>query len=75
MMLLHTKSFIVQTFTSAAVPDYAILSHRWGREELSLKDLVEDPISDLTSKARNLFGFSKIQGACNQAVNDGYEWI
>ncbi|KAH6722651.1 heterokaryon incompatibility protein-domain-containing protein [Leptodontidium sp. MPI-SDFR-AT-0119] len=66
---------LVQTFISAAVPDYAILSHRWGGEELTLKDLVDDPVSDPRSKARNLSGFSKVQGACNQATNDGYNWI
>ncbi|KAL5324627.1 hypothetical protein ACEPPN_009173 [Leptodophora sp. 'Broadleaf-Isolate-01'] len=75
MRLLHTKLLEVQTFISAAVPDYAILSHRWGGEELTLKDLVDDPVSDPRSKARNLSGFSKVQGACNQAINDGYNWI
>jgi hypothetical protein len=60
---------------SASVPDYVILSHRWSHGELTFKELVDDPISNPGSKARNLYGFSKIKGACNQAIKDEYDWI
>ena len=50
------------------VPAYAILSHTWGREEVTFQDM-QGP------KARNKEGFSKIQSCCEQAKRDGYEWV
>ena len=51
-------------------PDYAILSHRWGPEEISLKDFV---------KRRRLEsqGWRKVKEFCTLAYNEGYHycWI
>ncbi|KAF2821075.1 HET-domain-containing protein, partial [Ophiobolus disseminans] len=49
------------------VPPYAILSHRWGRdeEEVSFKDLMEDG-------GRNKKGYRKLLSCGNQAMKDGY---
>lgn len=66
---------MLKTFGSSEVPDYAILSHRWGEEEVTFKDMIGCPISDLNSPARRLTGFSKIEGSCKLAIRDGYEWI
>jgi Heterokaryon incompatibility protein (HET) len=56
-------------------PDYVILSHRWSTEECTFADMVNAPISNPDSFFRKKQGFSKVQGACDQAVRDGYEWI
>ncbi|EPE25996.1 hypothetical protein GLAREA_01908 [Glarea lozoyensis ATCC 20868] len=67
MRLINTSSFDIVEFAPGSVPPYAILSHRWDETELTLQDVKQ---SD-----RNLLpGFSKIQGCCSQARNDGLGW-
>jgi hypothetical protein len=50
---------------------YVVLSHRWGREEVSFEDMA-DP-----SRARRKAGFVKIQMTCQKAREKGipYVWI
>jgi hypothetical protein len=52
------------------VPEYAILSHRWGAEEVTFKDLM-----DGTGKSKA--GYGKIQFCGEQARRDGlqYFWV
>ncbi|PMD49977.1 uncharacterized protein K444DRAFT_712134 [Hyaloscypha bicolor E] len=47
---------------------YAILSHTWGAKEVSFKDIQPE------NRAKKK-GFVKIQGCCNQARLDGYDWV
>jgi hypothetical protein len=75
MMLLHTGSLGLQYFDPEQIPDYVILSHRWGSEELSFEDVTEEPLSNAASLTRKKKGFGKIEGACNLAARDGYDWI
>ena len=58
-------------FFESAILNYTILSHRWGTDEVTFKDLT-DGISK--SKAS---GYSKIQFYGEQARRDGlkYFWI
>ena len=53
------------------MPKYAILSHVWGKEEVTFED-----IGDLF-KARRMLGFEKIRLSCVQAKRDGlqYMWV
>lgn len=39
MRLLNTKTLVFGDFLDAQVPHYAILSHRWGKQEVSYKGL------------------------------------
>jgi hypothetical protein len=57
-------------FLEDNVPEYAILSHRWGAEEITFKDL-----TDGTSKDKA--GYGKIQFCGKQARRDGlqYFWV
>ncbi|KAK1963494.1 HET-domain-containing protein [Colletotrichum sublineola] len=57
-------------FEGDNAPEFAILSHTWGGEEVTLQDAC-DPHKDITSMA----GYSKIQGACKLAQSHGYEYI
>ena len=52
------------------IPKYAILSHRWGAEEITFKDL-----TDGTSKVKA--GYGKIHFCGEQARRDGlkYFWV
>ncbi|KAK7464875.1 hypothetical protein VKT23_006082 [Stygiomarasmius scandens] len=52
-----------------ANPSYAILSHRWGQEEI---DGCEDFASEETKKK---IGYQKILKACDQARIDGYKYL
>ncbi|KAK1993033.1 HET-domain-containing protein [Colletotrichum falcatum] len=57
-------------FEGDNAPEFAILSHTWGKDEVTLQDAC-DPQKDITSMA----GYSKIQGACKLAQSYGYEYI
>lgn len=71
MRLLNAKSEIVQVmeFEGDEVPPYAILSHTWGKDEVSFRD-IQDPVS-----FRSREGYKKIKYSCDQAVKDGLEWV
>jgi hypothetical protein len=71
MRLLNTKTRRLEEFIGENIPSYAILSHRWESEEVTFKDL--ESLQDGGECKKK--GYSKIQGCCNQAVTDGYEWV
>ncbi|KAH9205395.1 hypothetical protein DL95DRAFT_397686 [Leptodontidium sp. 2 PMI_412] len=52
--------FSLTEFFESGIPNYAILSHRWGAEEVTFKDLI-----NCTSK--NKAGYGKIQFCGEQA--------
>ncbi|KAF2647102.1 HET-domain-containing protein [Lophiostoma macrostomum CBS 122681] len=59
---------------SGHIPAYAILSHTWGKEEVTLPDIEADAdMSKTISKA----GWAKIQFCADQAAADGlqYFWV
>ncbi|KAH8660954.1 hypothetical protein BGZ60DRAFT_530945 [Tricladium varicosporioides] len=65
----HDREFSLTQF-SDNIPRYAILSHTWGPEEVTFKDMVE---GNGTSKT----GFDKIRFCGEQARRDGlqYFWV
>lgn len=67
MRLLDTETQELKEFMDD-VPTYAILSHTWGGDEVTLQDLARQP-QDPTKD------FAKIDGACNLAFGDGYRYI
>lgn len=72
MRLIDVETLKLQEFAgSGSAPPYAILSHTWGEDEVSFRD-----IQDL-SLAQSKEGFHKIQFACWQAKADGlqFAWI
>ncbi|KAN0090411.1 Heterokaryon incompatibility protein (HET) domain containing protein [Hyaloscypha variabilis] len=78
MRLLNTESLELRFFMPSTVPDYVILSHRWNTqtsEECNFEDVTKIPLLDLNCPARKKQGFSKIEGACRLASEDGYSWI
>ena len=61
MRLLNTESFKLQEFLNEfEIPSYAILSHRWEADEVSLQDFEAGSKKDSA-------GYAKIVGACEQA--------
>jgi hypothetical protein len=69
MRLLNTSTLVVDEFFSNP-PEYVILSHTWGEEEVTLQDMM----SGCTVEKR---GWAKISGCCKKALADGFSycWI
>lgn len=82
MRLIDSKSLEIHEFGSSDVPEYAILSHRWGKDEVTLQQMQNwtqgkakrrGDMIDISS----LQGFQKIQQCCSRVIKDGlkYVWI
>lgn len=70
MRLLNSRSLQLEEFIGDAnVPSYAILSHTWGEEEVTLQDMVST-----TGSLKEKEGFKKIQYCCSQALADELDW-
>ncbi|KAK0707885.1 heterokaryon incompatibility protein-domain-containing protein, partial [Lasiosphaeris hirsuta] len=70
MRLLNTSTLEVEVFTCSDVPTYAILSHTWGKNEVTLQDLGG-------SRSGSKKDFSKLDKTCQVAHANGYGhvWI
>jgi hypothetical protein len=72
MRLLDTNTLeLVEFFHLQKKPEYVILSHTWGQEEVTL-----DEMRDHSHRSKKQ-GFAKILHVCKQAVKDGfqYAWV
>lgn len=70
MRLINTKEIRLEKFFRAAkIPPYAILSHTWGDDEVSLQHFQN--ISFRSSRK----GFSKIKSACQEARRQGLDYL
>ena len=71
MRLLNTSTGLFEEFIGTNIPPYAILSHTWGEEEVSFKDMTTDP------SYRSKKGYTKIAMTCQLANADGlqYAWV
>lgn len=67
MRLLNTRTLELQQFNAETVPEYAILSHTWEDEEVTLQELH-------TLAARRKRGYKKISDFCDEALAGGLEW-
>ena len=73
MRLLNTKTILPEAFPNPKtpyIPDYAILSHRWGEREVSLQE-IENPSPELC----NTPGYLKVVGCCKQAASVGFDYV
>jgi hypothetical protein len=71
MWLINTITLQLEEFPTEVGLDYAILSHRWGDDEVLFKDL--NGSKDL-NLLQNKQGFSKVKRYCEQASRDKYSW-
>ena len=71
MRLLNADSLRLEFFLGLDIPEYAILSHTWGEEEVLFEDM-HDPARPLPTQKN---GFAKLEGSCAQARRDGYKYI
>lgn len=68
MRLINVKTYALQEFLGDNVPKYAILSHRWGSEEISFLDMSR--ISDVEHKQ----GFQQLKMLCQIAKMAGFDF-
>ncbi|KAK8016732.1 HET-domain-containing protein [Apiospora rasikravindrae] len=84
MRLIAVRSFTIGYFAGEETPPYAILSHTWGPNEVTLQDMQaefgggdddhDQPNAPPKSRASRKEGFQKIKYTCKQAARDGLEW-
>jgi hypothetical protein len=70
MWLVNATTLKLEEFVDSEVPRYAILSHTWGKQEVSFQDMQgERPC------AAEKEGYAKITNSCAQAARDGLQYI
>ncbi|KAK3317764.1 heterokaryon incompatibility protein-domain-containing protein [Cercophora scortea] len=69
MRLINATTLELDFFYGDDIPRYAILSHTWGKEEVTFQDWQS------LESAKTKAGFTKIEGACRQAIRDGLEYV
>jgi hypothetical protein len=81
MRLINTKTGYLEEFIGDDIPEYAILSHTWGKEEISLQELqrVMDPEMANDRKTwlvKEKKGFIKVLTFVELAASEGipYAW-
>ena len=73
MRLLNTTTFELEDFLGENTPEYAILSHTWGEEEIIFQDLSAQARS-LDEPWKTKKSFKKVSGFCSLANENGYQW-
>ena len=68
MRLLHTKTYELKEFFEDQIPEYVILSHRWGEDEVSFKEFRKG-----LKKAST--GYMKIMQCCAFARSHARDWV
>ncbi|OTA86009.1 hypothetical protein M434DRAFT_61424, partial [Hypoxylon sp. CO27-5] len=71
MRLLNARSLELVNFIGRDVPEYSILSHTWGSDEVTFEDLTGKGSKDFKHK----LGYSKIEGCRRQTLEGQYEWF
>ncbi|RWA08664.1 hypothetical protein EKO27_g6456 [Xylaria grammica] len=76
MRLIDVKTLELKEFHHD-IPPYAILSHTWGHEEVTLQEylLATGPDSNKHHYIKKKQGFLKIFGACKQARSEGLAYL
>ncbi|KAK2735130.1 het domain protein [Colletotrichum kahawae] len=71
MWLINTTTLRLEEILDYSAVEYAILSHTWGDDEVSFKDM-----QDFT-RAKKQAGFVKIATTCELALKEGlqYAWV
>ncbi|KAL8866555.1 MAG: hypothetical protein Q9174_006233, partial [Haloplaca sp. 1 TL-2023] len=68
MRLLNTSTLKLHNFSEKDIPPYAILSHTWGKDEVTFQDVNKPGVQEQE-------GYAKITGCCTVALADGWDYI
>lgn len=66
MRLLNARTRKLEDFFNKKIPTYAILSHMWGKDELTFGDIPRN---------KEVPSTKKIDGLCNQASKDRHRYV
>lgn len=69
MHLINVNTLKLEEFTEGSIPQYAILSHRWTKEELTFKEISKDRPN------RSKKGYQKLTKACEVAATYQVEYV
>lgn len=69
MRLIHTYKLKLEKFEPPNVPPYAILSHTWGNDEITLQDFLQ---GECEGKEK---GFAKVHHSFHVAAQAGFNYI
>jgi hypothetical protein len=69
MRLINVETYQLSEFFGDDIPPYAILSHRWGRDEVNFEQM-----SSSLAAAEQMRGFQKIMYCAAQTKYDGLDW-
>lgn len=78
MRLLHTADLELVEFFDNAIPEYAILSHTWGDEEVTLQEMRLCRTVGNWRSSEGLSqkkGYAKVKNVAMLAAQDGYKYI
>lgn len=80
MRLLSTKTFEVTPISEDEIPPYAILSHTWDKEEVTLQDMQGFGVKLMSTASRNQLikekpALRKVLEAAKLAADEGHDWI
>lgn len=68
MRLLNVSDLELYEFYDYKIPNYAILSHVWGDEEISLQ-MLEHP------ESKEPDGYTNIKRCCELALSQGWKYV
>ncbi len=72
MRLINVSTFKLEEYNGRGIPEYAILSHTWGEDEISFTEF-ETP--EAQRRARHKAGYVKIRRFCRRAEKDGHRHV
>ncbi|PYI04548.1 HET-domain-containing protein [Aspergillus sclerotiicarbonarius CBS 121057] len=75
MRLLNVRTYRLKEYFDSEIPDYAILSHTWGKNEVTFHDIQAFAKSGYQGQVTDKEGFRKVKYACQQAARDNLEYV
>ncbi|THU93947.1 HET-domain-containing protein, partial [Dendrothele bispora CBS 962.96] len=74
MYLLNTRTLTLKCFYGS-IPKYAILSHTWGKKEITFQDIQNWDKEKSDREVELEAAWGKVEGACAHAKKYGWKWI
>ncbi|KAI0201266.1 hypothetical protein F4808DRAFT_469900 [Astrocystis sublimbata] len=74
MRLINAKTRKLKEFFDDQIPDYAILSHTWGDDEVTFQDIQRWSNRSSWFRRRKR-GYTKIDQMCRKAIQAGLDWV
>lgn len=77
MHLINTKTLALEQFFGTQIPEYAILSHTWGDEEVTFQAWQDGSYRDPLFSSKYTKGRQKIENACSKTrqMSLRYLWV